>query len=76
MTIPVFASLALNDAITGTTTVPVAGVWGVGLVVVAAAIGVGRQWQRLDSMEKQIKELRGDVRELLRLFAPTPVPGR
>lgn len=51
--------------LSATTTVPMSVVWTVGVVLAAALLYGGRQLQRLDTIEQQVRDVREDVRSLL-----------
>lgn len=54
--------------LSSTTTIPIGVVWTVGIVLGAALLYGGRQLQRIDTIEQEVREARreiGDLRTLL-----------
>lgn len=54
--------------LSSTTTIPIGVVWTVGIVLAAALLYGGRQLQRIDTIENEVREMRREFGELRTLL--------
>ena len=54
--------------LSATTTIPIGVVWTVGVVLAAALLYMGKQLQRLDNIDSEVRNMRDEVREVRTLL--------